>query len=487
MFLPNEKDFLILYNQNKIVPVYKEIIADLETPVSAFSKICSKYSFLLESITGGESLARYSFLGSDPFIIVTVSDNKLITLDASSNKIIEKCDYTTKAFRKILKKYQAVTLPELPRFHGGAVGYFAYDFVRTIEDIPKKNSSNLDTPDACLVFFKNILAFDHVKNKILAIANVLPGKDDAIKAYKKAQDEINQIQEKLSLPLKLKPLTLASEWENKIDDIESNFTKKEFMNNIEKAKEYIRAGDVIQVVLSQQFKFKKEKDDLDIYRSLRSINPSPYMFYLKFDDLSLIGSSPEIHVRLDERQATLRPIAGTRPRGKTEEEEKSLAQSLINDEKEKAEHIMLVDLGRNDLGRVCKFNSVNVTEQMTIEKYSHVMHLVSNVQGTLKDEFDNLDLMNATFPAGTVTGAPKIRAMEIINELENLERGTYAGAVAYFDFSGNLDSCIIIRTIVTKNDTIYIQAGAGIVADSVPEKEYEETVNKAKGMIQACF
>ena len=256
---------------------------------------------------------------------------------------------------------------------------------------------------------------------------------------------------------------------------------------VKKAKEYIFQGDIFQVVLSQQLRIPKKKNNIDIYRSLRSINPSPYMFYLKFDDISLIGSSPEIHVQLNKRNAVLRPIAGTHPRGKDEKDDKIIIDKLLNDEKEKAEHIMLVDLGRNDLGRVCDFESVKVTELMTIEKYSHVMHIVSNVEGIVNNNFDSLDLMNATFPAGTVTGAPKIRAMEIINELENIERGPYAGAVAYFDFSGNLDSCITIRTIVLHNNTAYIQAGAGIVADSVPEKEYDETLNKAKGMIQACL
>jgi len=487
MILPDKKIFFKLYKQNKIVPVYKEIVSDLETPVSAFSKIAGKYSFLLESVTGGERLARYSFLGSSPFIIIKIQHNKLLTINPVTNKIIETAPYTTGAFKKILNKYNAVYIEELPRFHGGAVGYFSYDFVRTIENIPRKNKKIINAPDACFAFYKNILAFDHVKNKIIIIANILPNLKNPKKAYQNAIKEINLLEKKLLKPHNLKPLSINLNWESQKQKVKSNLTKKEFISMVKKAKEYIFQGDIFQVVLSQQLRIPKKKNNIDIYRSLRSINPSPYMFYLKFDDISLIGSSPEIHVQLNKRNAVLRPIAGTHPRGKDEKDDKIIIDKLLNDEKEKAEHIMLVDLGRNDLGRVCDFESVKVTELMTIEKYSHVMHIVSNVEGIVNNNFDSLDLMNATFPAGTVTGAPKIRAMEIINELENIERGPYAGAVAYFDFSGNLDSCITIRTIVLHNNTAYIQAGAGIVADSVPEKEYDETLNKAKGMIQACL
>lgn len=487
MYKPDLNKFLKLYKQNKIVPIYKEIVSDLETPVTAFSKISGKYSFLLESVTGGERIARYSFLGSDPFLIIKLINNKIYSIDPKTEKILNKIPYSTKAFKNLINKYKAVHIEELPRFHGGAVGYFAYDFVRTIENIPETNKKNQSIPDAYFLIFKNILAFDHVKNKIIIISNVFPGQKNPKLAYKNALKEIDSLEKILLLSNKLKPLSINLNWKKQRKHIKSNLTKNQFVSMVKKAKEYIFSGDIFQVVLSQQLKIHKKKNDLDVYRSLRSINPSPYMFYLKFNDLSLVGSSPEIHVQLNKNKAILRPIAGTHPRGKDESEDAKIINQLLNDNKEKAEHIMLVDLGRNDLGRVCNYETVKVTELMTIEKYSHVMHIVSNVEGTLDRKYDNFDLIDATFPAGTVTGAPKIRAMEIINELENIERGPYAGAVAYFDFSGNLDSCITIRTIMLHKNNAYIQAGAGIVADSIPEKEYEETLNKAKGMVQACL
>ncbi|MFH1429123.1 MAG: anthranilate synthase component I [Candidatus Margulisiibacteriota bacterium] len=439
--------------KGNLIPVYKEIIADMETPVSAYHKIACTNSFLLESVEGGENVARYSFIGH----------GDIVDLD-------------------ILQQFKPVIFSELPRFHGGVVGYFSYDYIRQIENIPDTNPDELNLPETRFIFAKNLLAFDHVKHKILIISNAfINGSVDD--AYKNACSQIDILEKKLLE--EIKPTTISIN-ETTEPDFKSNFTKEEYCTVVEKAKEYIKAGDIFQVVPSQRFVTDIKETPFDIYRKLRIINPSPHMFYLNFGDFQIVGSSPEILVRLEKNTATVRPIAGTRPRGKTVEEDLTLEKDLLADEKERAEHVMLLDLGRNDLGRVCEYNTVHPTDIMIIERYSHVMHLVSNVEGQLRKDKTAVDLFRACFPAGTVSGAPKIRAMEIIDELETVRRGAYAGSVGYFDFAGNMDTCITIRTIVIKDGKAYIQAGGGIVADSVPETEYQETVNKAKAMMRAC-
>ena len=387
--------------------------------------------------------------------------------------------------KKIMKKFSYVPVKGLPRFSGGLVGYMGYDVVRFFEKIPDRNKDDLNLPDSLFALTDTILIFDHVDRKIKVVSNAFVGKSPSA-SYEKAVRKIEEIIKHLSMPKRM-PIGASKTMKKRArkNPIKSNFTRTQFMQSVKKAKEYIRNGDIIQVVLSQRFKKEVECDSFDIYRALRSINPSPYMFYLKFGNLKLIGASPEIMVRCENREAELRPIAGTRRRGRDRKEDKLLAKELLKDPKERAEHIMLVDLGRNDIGRVSRFDTVKVSEFMVIEKYSHVMHIVSDVSGTLKRKCDIFDLARASFPAGTVAGAPKIRAMEIIDELENVKRGIYAGSVGYFSFSGNLDTCIAIRTIFIKGKTAYFQAGAGIVADSKPDREYQETLNKSKAMLKA--
>ncbi|MDI6731099.1 MAG: anthranilate synthase component I [Candidatus Margulisbacteria bacterium] len=465
MFYPSQKEFMELAKEGNLIPVYKEIIADMETPVSAFKKIESEYAFLLESVEGGEKIARYSFLGA-----------------CSKNDVFAPKSFSQ--IKTILKQYKPVKIEALPRFSGGLVGYIGYDMVREIEDISNKNSDDLKLPPMLFLLTSSCLAFDHVKHKILIISNAhIKGRP--VKAYKEACRKINQLEKKLKKPLRLAKEEFEMPVAVKQMKIASNINQKQFERMVEKGKEYIRAGDIIQVVLSQRFSAACSTDPFLVYRILRTLNPSPYMFYLKMGKAALVGSSPEVMVRLDGKIAIVRPIAGTRRRGRDEIEDKAMADELLASEKEKAEHIMLVDLARNDLGRVCEIGSVNVTERMIVERYSHVMHIVSNVVGRLRKGKDAVDLLMATFPAGTVSGAPKVRAMEIIDELENLRRGPYAGCVGHFGFSGDLDTCITIRTILIKDKKAYIQAGAGIVADSIPAEEYKESINKAKAMLKA--
>jgi anthranilate synthase component 1 len=464
MYYPSKQEFIKLSKKGNLIPVYKEIVADMETPVSAYKKIEGEYSFLLESVEGGEKIARYSFLG--------VSTKSRVQIPKSFFDI-----------KKILSKFKPVSVPGLPRFHGGMVGYIGYDVVREFEKIPDKNFDDLKVPSMLFLLTDTILAFDHMRNKILIISNAHIGGNPAA-AYKEAVKKIEALDRKLKRPLKVKEFEIPAVPKRKLK-IKSNMTKKTFKRIVLAAKEYVKAGDIIQVVLSQRFETSFKRDPFAVYRILRAINPSPYMFYLKLGDLKLVGSSPEVMVRLEGKEAVIRPIAGTRPRGGTAEEDKKLEKDLLASKKERAEHLMLVDLARNDLGRVCEYGTVQTSELMMVERYSHVMHIVSNVTGQMKKNEDAFSLVQASFPAGTVSGAPKIRAMEIIDELEDVKRGPYAGAVGYFDFNGNLDSGIIIRTIVIKDGTAYVQAGAGIVADSNPEAEYHETVNKAKGMLRA--
>lgn len=497
-YKPTKEEFVELSKKGNLIPVYKEILADLETPVSAFMKICeSDFAFLLESVEGGENIGRYSFLGSEPSLVFK-SKGQNIELIYNNNF---QEDFTTNQnpldeLRNILKRYTPVLDPNLPPFFGGAVGYASYDIVRSLESLPDVLTDDLCLPDCFFMITDSIVIFDRLKHKMTIVYNAHIRDGNPEKTYNDAIHQIEVLHQKLKRTLvlekKYEKLSYNDDEEipgdQSIKDslkLYSNFSKEDFENAVRISKEYILAGDIFQVVLSQRFHADITCDPFDIYRALRIINPSPYMYYLKFGGLKIIGSSPEILVQLKDGQVKERPIAGTRRRGRTREEDASLEKELLADPKEKAEHIMLVDLGRNDVGRVSEYGTVRVDELMCIEKYSHVMHIVSNVVGDLKKGLDAFDVLKACFPAGTVTGAPKVRAMEIIEELESFRRGPYAGAVGYFSFSGNMDTCITIRTAVLKDDIVYIQAGAGIVADSVPENEYTETINKAKGMVQA--
>jgi len=485
MFYPSLAEFIKLSKAGNLIPVCKEIVADMETPVSAFKKVEGEFSFLLESVEGGEQIARYSFMGSNPLLVFRSKGKKIEILKKTGKKYIKSVSEGDPfdRLRELLEQYKAVRVPGIPRFHGGLVGYMGYDTVRFIEEIPDKNKDELRLPDMQFFLTDTILAFDHVKHKIVIISNAHV-EDEVSEAYRTAIQKIEALEKKLLKTLKPSEFEIPRVPKREIEAV-SNFTKEKYEAMVNKAKEYIRAGDIIQVVPSQRFRIPFKGKAFNIYRVLRTINPSPYMFYLKFKDMQMVGASPEVMVRLDDKEATIRPIAGTKPRGKTKEEDEALAKELLSSEKEKAEHIMLVDLARNDLGRVCDFGSVKVTEDMVIERYSHVMHIVSNVKGEIKPEYDAFDLLKASFPAGTVSGAPKIRAMEIIDELENVKRGPYAGIVGYFSFNKNLDSAITIRTVILKKGMAYVQAGGGVVNDSDPAKEYEESCNKARAMLDA--
>lgn len=485
MYYPDKKEFIELSRKGNLIPVYRDILTDFETPLSAFMKIDrASHSFLLESVEGGERLARYSILGSDPALIFSSKGNKItITECKKSSSFITRLD-PIEELKKILARYKFVNVKGLPRFCGGLVGFFGYDIVRFIEKLDDKNLDDRGLSDSVFMLTDNLLIFDHVDHKIKVVSNVSIAGDAGI-AYDKAIKKIDAIIDYLKKPLPENDRLHEPERKNKPFIVRSNFTKKEYENIVKKTKKYIRLGDIIQAVPSQRLNVSISCHPFQIYRALRSINPSPYMYYLKLGDFSLVGSSPEIMVRCEDGIVEVRPIAGTRRRGASAEEDEKLIKELLKDPKERAEHIMLVDLGRNDIGRVCEYKSVKVSELMTVEKYSHVMHIVSDVSGKLRKDKDVFDVVRATFPAGTVSGAPKVRAMEIIEELENVRRGPYAGAVGYFSFSGNLDTCITIRTIVIKGKNAYIQAGGGIVADSKPEEEYQETLNKAKALLKA--
>jgi len=483
LYQPDFKTFQEKAKEANLIPVYREILADMETPVSAFKRVNrGRYAFLLESVEGGEKWARYSFIGSNPkLIFLSKGDTVEIRQGKSVRKVTCVQDPLT-LLKEIMKDYRPAKVEGLPRFFGGAVGYVSYDMVRFFEVIPDRTRDDLNLKDCCFLITDTIIIFDNLSHTVKVVSNVhIKDRENLKEKYASAIKEIDSVISLLKKPLALN----RSRATKRPVKITSNLKKNQFKGIVEKAKEYIRAGDIIQAVLSQRFTTKTQADPFDIYRALRLINPSPYMYYLKLDDLLVIGSSPEIQVRLEEKVIEVRPIAGTRPRGADPSEDESLKDELQHDPKEIAEHIMLVDLGRNDVGRVARIGTVRVPELMIVEPYSHVMHLVSSVQGTIEDKRDCFDVFRVTFPAGTVSGAPKIRAMEIIEELEPLKRGPYAGAVGYFSFSGNMDFCITIRTMVMKGKTIYFQAGAGIVADSDPEREYWETVNKAKAMAKA--
>jgi len=482
MIYPSKKEFIRLSKQGNLIPVYKDILADFDTPLSSFLKIDKgRYSYLLESVEGGERLARYSFMGSNPSLVFKSKGRKIEVYEPDLSETWTTDTDPLDEIKKIMKRYKCVKVEGLPRFYGGLVGYMGYDTVRFFEDLPDKNPDELDVPDTLLVLTDTILIFDHVERIIKIVSNAhVTGSPAA--AYDRAVAQIKKIEAELKENL---PVRAPRPKKSRAPVIRSNVTKGQFEAMVNKAKGYIRKGDIIQTVLSQRLATEITAGPFDIYRALRSINPSPYMFYLKFDDVKLVGSSPEIMVRTEDKVVEVRPIAGTRPRGKNDAEDVKLIRSLLNDPKEKAEHIMLVDLGRNDIGRVARFNTVKTRDLMEIEKYSHVIHIVSDVTGDLKPGKDMYDVIRATFPAGTVSGAPKVRAMEIIDELENVRRGPYAGGAGYFSFSGNEDFCITLRTIVIKGKKAYVQAGAGIVKDSNPAREFQETLNKAKALLMA--
>jgi len=490
---PELSEFEGLCREGNLIPIYREILADLETPLSAFMKLRphrenfgeeEDYAYLLESVEKGERLGRYSFLGINPFMVFKSEGRKAHLFSPTGRcEIFNNLSDPLGILKQIMQRFKVVNLPYLPIFFGGAVGYVGYDVVKFWEEIPSLGKKDLNFPDLFFVLTKDVVIFDHLDHRIKIISFAFLDGDSPKKVYRRTKERIDQIVERLRSRLHYPPGGLTRIPEEK--EVRSNFAPEDFMRAVDKAKEYIRAGDIFQVVLSQRFERKIYSSPFDIYRVLRSLNPSPYMYFLKFGDFFVVGSSPEILVRKEGREVTLRPIAGTRPRGGCEEDDARLADELFKNEKEKAEHIMLVDLGRNDLGRVCDYGTVKVKELFSIEKYSHVMHLVSEVRGNLHNGFDQFDLLKACFPAGTVSGAPKVRAMQIIEELEPSLRGPYAGALGYFSFSGNMDTCITIRTMLIKGDKAYIQAGAGIVVDSVPENEFKETVNKAKALITA--
>jgi anthranilate synthase component 1 len=471
-----------------VVPVPVRRSADLLTPVSAFLSLRqdAPYSFLLESVEGGEKLARYSFLGRDPYRIVRATeDGAAVTTDTRripGEALRHEPDGDIfEVLADLMDRYDEVDVPGLPRLTGGAVGYMGYDTVRLIEDLPDAPPDDLELPDAVWAFYDTVTAFDHVRHQVVMIAHAFIDPDTApAAAYRDAQRRLQRLESDLvQPPVSGAPVRLAG------DGMTSNFEPEAFEEAVRTAQEYVYDGDIFQVVLSQRFEMSFDGDRFNLYRALRQVNPSPYLFYLDFDDIALVGSSPEVLVRVEDRRAEVLPIAGTRPRGSDETEDADLAAELLADPKERAEHLMLVDLGRNDLGRVCAYDSVDVERYAFIERYSHVMHIVSSVAGAVAEQHGPMDVLAACFPAGTVSGAPKVRAMEIIDELEPGRRGVYAGAVGYLDFSGTLDTCIAIRTMVVKGDSIFVQAGAGIVADSDPAAEYEETRNKAAALREA--
>jgi anthranilate synthase component 1 len=483
MHQPKFAEFESFARRGNLIPVYREILADIETPVSVLKKLQSKdHVYLLESVEGGEKWGRYSFIGTDAGVVFKVRGPNVIIEEKGRVSIREHKGDPLSVLRELLARYQPVATPGLPRFFGGAVGYLGYDIVRYFEKLPEAPADDLNLDESVFVISDALVIFDNTRHTIKVVACAYTEDTDSPEeAYAAACLKIDDMIHLLSTP------TPSSSSVPQTHDVafESNMTPEEYKDIVDKAKDYIAAGDIIQVVLSQRFSTKCPADPVDLYRALRYVNPSPYLFFLKLDDLTMIGSSPEVMVRLEQSDVELRPIAGTRKRGKTEQEDRALADELLSDEKERAEHVMLVDLGRNDLGRIAETGSVQVNQYMVVEKYSHVMHLVSNVRAQLARGKDAFDVLSATFPAGTLTGAPKVRAMQIIDELESVRRGAYGGAVGYFSFSGNMDLCITIRTMVIKDDRIFVQAGAGIVYDSQPESEYQETLNKARGMQMA--
>ena len=484
--LPVRAEFLKLARTHSLVPLYRTLTADLETPVTAFLRLASDEPecFILESVEGGENVGRYTFIGIRPYRKI-VSRGSSIEITEKGKTLKTEGDIF-ELWKEAVEGHTPARLRGLPPFTAGAVGFFAYDVVRQIERIPDQTEDDLGMPDASLMFFDEVLAFDHVRKEILLIVTADVRKQKPQAAYADALTRLNRLAKRLARPLpSLRHKKIAGKLK-----LDFKTKKKDFLKSVEQAKEYIAAGDIFQVVLSQRFDVKPEVDPFSVYRALRIVNPSPYLYFLRFGldkaaDTHIVGSSPELLVRVQGDRVEYRPIAGTRPRAAGEEEDRRIEQELLHDEKERAEHVMLVDLGRNDVGRVSEFGTVKVKDLMFVERYSHVMHLVSSIEGKLRKDMTAVDAFRASFPAGTLSGAPKIRAMEIIEELEPTRRGIYGGSVLYADFSGNLTSCIAIRTLLLRGKQGHIQAGAGIVADSVPEKEYEESINKAKAVVRA--
>lgn len=484
-YYPSLSDFKTLADTANVIPVSRHMMADHLPPVTAFRKLVekSRHGFLFESVTGGEKLARYSFIGCDPFCILKAKGSSITIVGEDGKEKRENGD-PFEVLRRMVSQYTAAKTSPLPLLAGGAVGYIGYDAVRHVENLASPPADVMELPDVYMCFYDEMFVMDHINNAAQVVCSARLDGGGIEKKYTETCARIDGLAERLeqSFPVSMPDVVLEGDPEVQFS---SNFDRDGFQDAVRKGKEYISAGDILQVVLSQRLSVKDPPDPLEIYRALRLINPSPYMFHLRMDGLDLVGSSPEVMVRLENGIVTVRPIAGTRRRGKTEEEDKALAEELLADPKERAEHAMLLDLGRNDVGRIADFGSVNVTEEMIIERYSHVMHITSNVEGKIEGDKDAVDVLKACLPAGTVSGAPKVRAMEIIDELEPDTRGPYAGAVGYLDFAGNMDTCIAIRTIMVADGAAHVQAGAGIVADSVPEREYEETINKAKGMLKA--
>ncbi|HXW55845.1 MAG TPA: anthranilate synthase component I [Candidatus Cybelea sp.] len=484
MIRPDFKTFVGLAREGNLVPVYETFTADLLTPVGAYLRIArpARYSFLLESVEGGENIARYTFAGADP-VEVFRARGRNCTLESVATEERKRFEGNPiEELRRLTRRFHPVRVAGLPPLIAGAIGYCAYDMVRLVERIPATGRDDLGLDDCVMMFYLGLLVFDHVQHRVWIIRNVFTEAGASLRqSYDSAVREIQRTRRMLESPLgperrRAGPARI---------EIRSNMSKAQFLAGVRKAKAYIRAGDIFQVVPSQRFSTKIAADPFEIYRALRVVNPSPYLCFLRLDDVSVVCSSPEMLLKVQGRDAFYRPIAGTEPRGRNEKEDRELEAKLLADPKERAEHIMLVDLGRNDLGRVCEYGSVRVDRLMFVERYSHVMHLVSSLRGKLREGIDCFDALMACFPAGTLSGAPKIRAMEIIDELEPTRRGIYAGAILYLDFSGNLDSCIALRTLVAKDGRAYIQAGGGIVADSVPAREYQETVNKARALLKA--
>src|SRR5215469_3383693 len=494
MYSPTLDEFLKLAAQGNLIPVTRRILADFETPLSAYQKIRGQgESFLFESVVGGEHIGRSSFVGCNPRSVIRQNDTHVEVFE--NDKVVETFSVGKDGpnpvrdgldvVARVMKKYRAVSVPNLPRFTGGAVGFIGYEWVHDIEPVVRRSPHDeLKTPVMYFLIADQLLIFDRVAQTVTVLVNaILDDAENPAEAYENATSEIDRIISLLEQPSEHKAVAVMNEIPPA--SFESNQSKEKFFANVESSKKYITAGDIIQVVGSQRFSAPVKASPLDIYRAARHINPSPYMFLLELEGFSLVGASPEIHVRCEEGKVEIRPIAGTRRRGKNEAEDAALEKELLADPKERAEHVMLVDLARNDIGRVCDFGSVQVKELMAIERYSHVMHIVTQVEGKLSADKTPYDLMRATFPAGTVSGAPKIRAMQIISELEQTARGPYAGCVGYFSFNGNLDTCITIRTALIKDGKAYVQAGGGWVNDSTPEAEFQETVNKAKAMLKA--
>ncbi|TYQ15463.1 UNVERIFIED_CONTAM: anthranilate synthase component I [Acetivibrio alkalicellulosi] len=486
MFYPCIEDVKKLAKDYNIIPVSMEVYADMETPISLFKRFeDSRYCFLLESVEGGEKWARYSIIGRNPFLKVKSYNNKTVIED-KNGLIKEEYGNPVEIIRKLMREYKGASIPKLPRFNGGAVGFFGYDLIRYYEDLTQIPEDDLNLPECHFMFTDEVLVFDHLKQKIHIIVN-LKVNGNIERGYNSVVDRIKSIYREI-LETRWKIVdNFTPDFSEKSKEFKytTNISKDSYCQNVLKAKEYIRNGDIFQVVLSQRLCVETDQHPFNVYRVLRIINPSPYMYYLKFDDYKIVGSSPEMLARVEDGTVETCPIAGTRKRGETKEEDEALEKDLLSDKKEIAEHTMLVDLGRNDIGRVSKYGTVKVSDLMHIERYSHVMHIVTNVSGKLKDDKTPFDAMMSILPAGTLSGAPKVRAMEIIDELETVKRGPYGGAIGYLSFNGNLDSCITIRTMIFKDGKAYVQAGAGIVADSVPENEYEECINKAKALLKA--